>query len=126
MSITPEELIQYSSFSTVQERDPKLLELDILESETYIGKQLEKPLEEHVPLPKKLSLALLKVAQYFALVNSDESMVKGIKSEKIGDYSYTLADGSKVSMPDISDLIENFVKTEETSSNGFFMRIRSL
>lgn len=126
MSIIPTDLIKYSTFSTVQERDPELLKMDILEAETYIGKYLVKDIEEYVPLPPKLKLALLKVAQFFALINSDESMVKGFKSEKIGDYSYTLADGSSLSMPDVTDLIADFIGDEKPVDSGFFLRMRSI
>ena len=127
MPITPSDLKAYSVFEDVLERSDDHLKSDILEATIYVENKIEKPLKDHVPLPEKLKLALLKVAQFFALVNSDESMAKGYKSEKIGDYSYTLQDGSKLSMPDISDLISDFINKEEPSSDGnVFLRIRSL
>lgn len=127
MPITPDDLQAYSVFEDVLERDPEHLKSDILEATIYVGKRLEKPLEEYEPLPDGLKLALLKVAQFFALVNSDESMTKGYKSEKIGDYSYTMQDGSRMTMPDISDLISDFIKKEESTADGnVFLRIRSL
>lgn len=127
MPITPSDLKAYSVFEDVLDREDQHLESDVLEATIYIENRLEKPLKEHDPLPDKLKLALLKVAQFFALVNSDESMAKGYKSEKIGDYSYTLQDGSRMTMPDISDLISDFIKKEETSSGGnVYLRIRSL
>lgn len=126
MSITPEDLQNYSVFEDVLERKDKLLKMDILEAETYLNNKLEKPIKEHDPLPETLELALLKVAQFYSLVNSDESMAKGYKSEKIGDYSYTLSDGSQLTMPDISNLIKEYVKEGESSSSEFFLRVRSL
>lgn len=126
MSITPADLQEYSVFEDVLERNVKNLESDILEAELYIDNLLEKPISEHVPLPERLKLTLLKVAQHFALVNSDESMAKGYKSEKIGDYSYTLQDGSKLSFPDISNLISGFIKKETVSEGTVFLRMRSL
>lgn len=126
MSITPSDLKSYSVFEDVIEREDDLLKMDILEAETYIESKIEKPIKEHDPLPEKLKLALLKVSQFFALINSDESMAKGYKSEKIGDYSYTLQDGSKMTMPDISDLISDFIDKEGPSDGNVFLRIRSL
>ncbi len=126
MSITPDELKQYSVFEDVLERPEPLLKMDILEAETYINKKISKPLKELVPLPETLKLALLKVAQYFALVNSDESINKGYKSEKIGDYSYTLSDGSSVSVPDVSDLIADFIDVTVPTEGNVFLRMRAL
>lgn len=128
MSITPAELKAYSVFEAVIERADNHLMMDILEAETYVRKLITKPLEEHNPLPVTLRLALLKVAQYFALVNGDESIVKGYKSEKMGDYSYTMADGSSMSMPDVSDLLDEYIdKDEPSGSNGnVFLRMRVL
>lgn len=126
MSITPEDVKNYSVFEDVQDRKSDLLKMDILEAETYLDSKLEESIEEHDPLPKKLELALLKIAQFYALVNSDESMAKGYKSEKIGDYSYTLSDGSQLSIPDVSNLIKDYEKEDESSSDGFFLRMRSI
>lgn len=126
MSITPEELKAYSVFEDVIDRADELLEMDILEAETYVEGKLGKSLSEFVPLPKKMHLALLKVAQYFALVNSDESIVKGYKSEKMGDYSYTLADGSSMSIPDVSDLLDEFIDEDKLSDGNVFLRMRVL
>ncbi len=128
MSITPEELKEYSVFESVTERKDRLLEMDIIEAETYIESEftLTKPLNKYIPLPKKLKLALLKVAQFYALVNSDESMVKGYKSEKMGDYSYTLKDGSSFTFPDIQALMNEFIEGEPPGDNDVFLRIRSL
>lgn len=126
MSITPAELKAYSVFEGVNDRSDNLLQMDILEAETYIESELGKSLGEFTPLPEKLRLALLKVAQYFALVNSDESMAKGYKSEKIGDYSYTLSDGSTMSMPDVSALLKDYTDKAESSDGNVFLRIRAL
>lgn len=125
MSITPENLKAYSTFEKVKERPDKLLKMDILEAETYVQKRIEKPLNEYDPLPEKLRLALLKVAQFFALVNSDEAIVKGYKSEKISDYSYTLPDGTAMSIPDVSDLLDDYINKDLQDGN-VFLRMRPL
>lgn len=125
MIITPQDLRDYSEFEAVKERADNLLKFDILEAEANVQKQVEKPLADYVPIPAEIRLAVLKVAQYFALINSDESISKGYKSEKIGDYSYTMGDGSGLALPDVSALLEDYAKVGE-SKTGFFMRIRSL
>lgn len=127
MSITPSDLKKYSVFEDVQNRKDELLKMDILEAETYVETfKLKKPIEEYDPLPDKLELALLKTAQFYALVNSDESIAKGYKSEKIGDYSYTLQDGSRMSMPDISGLLKPFMEGETPSGKDVFLRMRPI
>lgn len=125
MIITPQDLRDYSAFEAVKERADNLLKFDILEAEANVQKQVEKPLADYVPIPAEIRLAVLKVAQYFALINSDESISKGYKSEKIGDYSYTMGDGSGLALPDVSALLEDYAKVGE-SKTGFFMRIRPL
>lgn len=126
MSITPIELKDYSTFEAVQNRPDAQLKMDILEAETYVNSKIEKPLIEYEELPIELKLALLKVAQFYALVNGDESIVKGYKSERIGDYSYTLTDGTSLSMPDVSNLLDNYMPTEEKKTDGVFLRMRAL
>lgn len=126
MSITPADLKDYSTFEKVLNRPDDQLKMDILEAEAYIQKKIAKPLNEYVPLPDKLKLALLKVGQFFALVNGDESIVKGYKSEKIGDYSYTLGDGSALNMPDVTDLLADYAPEDEGQTNGFFLRMRPI
>lgn len=123
MSITPAELKDYSTFKKVKNRSSEQLEYDILEAESYINDMLEKPIDEHVPLPKRIRLALLKISQFFALVNSDEAMTKGYKSEKISDYSYTLADGSEMNIPSVQSLLGQYLKRSE---KGFHFKVRSL
>lgn len=126
MSITPQNLKDYSTFNSVQKRPDPQLEMDILEAETYVNSKIEKPINEFEELPPELKLALLKVAQFYALINGDESIVKGYKSEKIGDYSYALSDGSSLSMPDVSGLLDNFLPEEGKKPDGVFLRMRSL
>ncbi|SFM29074.1 Protein of unknown function [Gracilibacillus orientalis] len=125
MSVTPEGLKGYTTFESVKKRPDSQLEKDIFEAKVYINNIVEKPLDEHEELPDELEIAWLKVAQFYALINSDESMAKGYKSEKIGDYSYTLSDGSSLTMPDISSLLAEFIP-DDGGNKGFFMRMRSL
>ncbi|RFA37038.1 hypothetical protein CAI16_02900 [Virgibacillus dokdonensis] len=126
MSITPEDVKNYSTFESVKNRPETQLKMDILEAVTYVNSKIEKPLKEYENLPDELEIALLKVAQFYALVNGDESIVKGYKSEKIGDYSYTLSDGSNLSMPDVSSLLNGFIPSDEKKTDGVFLRMRGI
>lgn len=126
MSITPTDLKAYSTFEAVQNRPDPQLKMDILEAETYVNSKIEKPLKEYDDLPTELKLALLKVAQFYALINGDESIIKGYKSEKIGDYSYTLSDGSSLSMPDVSGLLDGFMPKDDKKRDGVFLRMRPI
>ncbi|MCY8341141.1 DUF3199 family protein [Bacillus licheniformis] len=131
MLITPEEVIAYSVFEAVKSRPENLLQHDILEAETEIHSIVGHNFsdEKYQPLPEKVKLALLKMAQYFALINSDESIVKGYKSEKIGDYSYTLGDGQTIQKPDVENLLKDFVEDPNDPPDGkgsVLLRVRAL
>lgn len=129
MLITAEELGNYTVFDEVKDREDELLEQDILEAEVevkgIVGHDFTD--EAYQPLPPEVRLAILKLAQYYTLINSDESLTKGIKSEKIGDYSYSVSETSANSKPDISGLLKAFVKKEDPADPGTAsMRMRAL
>jgi hypothetical protein len=130
MLITPADLKAYSVFDVVKARPDTLLEQDILEAEveieSIVGHDFSDPI--FTPLPEKAKLALLKMAQFYALINSDESIVKGYKSEKIGDYSYTLDDGSVLRKPDVYGLIKEYIIEPDTPvpNESANFRMRSL
>ncbi|MGE6260875.1 protein YqbG [Heyndrickxia sporothermodurans] len=127
MLITPSDLKDYTDFEVVKERLDAKLEQDILEAEVEIESIVGHDFSEYDSLPKKAKLALLKMAQFFALINSDESIVKGYKSEKIGDYAYTLADGNSIRKPDVFSLIKDYIKDSSHQNEGTArLRIRSL
>ncbi|MBL4974812.1 DUF3199 family protein [Bacillus halotolerans] len=130
MLITPADLKGYTVFDCVKDRSDSLLTQDIIEATadiTYqVGHDFSDP--EYDPLPETVQLALLKMAQYFALINSDESITKGYTTEKIGDYSYSLGNGSSIQKPDVYTLIKDYVKSAEPSLEGteVKMRMRSI
>jgi len=126
MLITPSDLKAYSVFDVVKERPDELLEQDILEAEVEIESIVGHDFSEYDTLPEKAKLALLKMSQFFALINSDESITKGIKSEKIGDYSYTLSDGQSIKKPDVYNLLKEYIKTEPSRIGSVNLRMRAL
>lgn len=132
--ITPQKVIDYTVFAAVKQRDPLLLEKDIIEAEqeikSIVGHTFDGMDEVGAPLyptlPAEVEIAYLKMAQFFALINSDESITKGYQSERIGDYSYTLASGQSVRKPDVYDLISSYVKVAEIKTGNTRMRMRSI
>lgn len=130
--ITSDDVKSYSSFSAVQNRGNEQMEMDILEADaeikSLVGHDFSDPKYDGA-MPAELKLAYLKMAQYFALINSDESIVKGYKSESAGDYSYTLADnGGSLQKPDIDSLISGYVDNSSTlpSENVVKLRMRGI
>lgn len=130
MLISPEDVRAYTVFESVKNRSDELLESDIIEAEAavfqIVGHDFSS--EKYQPLPEKAKIALIKMAQFFALINGDESIIKGYKSEKIGDYSYTLADGNAVSKPDVYNLLIDFIEPIDPPEDpaSVRMRLRSL
>lgn len=109
--ITPEQVIEYTDFDVVKNRATGKLVNDITQAETELfnrcGHKFIGP--EYMPLPKEVTLALKKLSEYYALINSDESIAKGYTSERLGDYSYTLANGMAVNRPAIDLLIADYI-----------------
>ncbi|MDX5484854.1 DUF3199 family protein [Bacillus pumilus] len=130
MLISPEDVRAYTVFESVKNRSDELLESDIIEAEAEVFKIAGHNFtsEKYQPLPEKAKIALIKMAQFFALINGDESIIKGYKSEKIGDYSYTLADGNAVSKPDVYNLLIDFIEPIDPPEDpaSVRMRLRSL
>jgi len=109
--ITPEDIREYTIFDEVIERTDARLSYDIIQAQqdvfAFVGHRFELPI--YTPLPEVVKLALVKVSEYYALINSDDSLVKGFKSEKIGDYSYTAGEGSETSSISLSNLLKDYV-----------------
>ncbi|EDP7604052.1 protein YqbG [Listeria seeligeri] len=128
--ITPEELIIYSDFNSVKNRNPEKLKMDILEAEMDLQAALSKSLAdiknsnaEESGFPETLKLALLRLSQFRALYNTSEAMQKGYSSEKISDYSYSLANGESINYPDISNLIADYLDKKSTDKRKFRFRM---
>ncbi|EHH5516362.1 DUF3199 family protein [Listeria ivanovii subsp. londoniensis] len=128
--ITSDDLIAYSDFDAVKERNPEKLEMDILEAEMDLQAELGKSLAditnknlEETGFPKALKLALLRLSQFRALYNTNEAMQKGYSSEKIADYSYSLANGESINYPDVSNLIADYLDEKSTDKRKFRFRM---
>ena len=110
--IVPQQITDYTEFEAVKERAPNKLNSDILQAETELfskaGHRFDKP--PYPPIPPEVTLALIKLAEYYALTNSDESIAKGYTSERLSDYSYTLSDGQTIKKPAIDLLIADYIQ----------------
>lgn len=124
--ITPDELKSYSVFESVKTRPDELLKQDILEATADIILKVGHDFSdaEYIPLLETVRLALLKLSQFYALINGDESIIKGYTTEKIGDYSYTLGDGSSLQKPDVYALIKDYVKPADPDLEGIEAKVR--
>lgn len=111
MLIEPTDVASYSVYDRVKNRPEELLAQDIIEAEAEAALITGHCFEDSVydPLPDKAKLALLKLAQYFALVNSDESASSSYQSEKMGDYSYTVSGEGGIQRPEVYHLLEEFI-----------------
>lgn len=121
--ITPKDVTDYTAYEGVKNRTEPQLKFDIVQAKEDIFKYCGHDFSNYPELPEEVKLAFIKVTEYYALINSDESIIKGIKSEKLGDYSYTLGDGEKQELK-IGNLLHKYV--EETAQKGTKFRMRSL
>ncbi|WP_290756246.1 MULTISPECIES: DUF3199 family protein [unclassified Exiguobacterium] len=124
--ITVQELKSYTSFDAVKARSDAQLQDDIIQAEadifSYVGHEF--PPSQYPTVPMRVKLAAKKLAEYYALSALDESAVKGYKSEKIGDYSYQMADDAGLrGKPEITSLLDPFVKVVVTETPKVRMRI---
>lgn len=125
--ITPEQVIDYTEFDAVKARALTKLQSDILQAEIELFNKAGHKFSDskYNLLPAEVELALIKLTEYYALVNSDESMAKGYTSERLGDYSYTMSDGTNISKPSIDLLIADYV-VKVVPKRPVSFRMRSL
>jgi hypothetical protein len=128
--ITPTDVKDYTDFESVQNRSDPKMEKDIMRAELdvfkYCGHRFDDE-TKYPTLPEEVKLALILLTEYYSLTSGDESMVKGYKSEKIGDYSYTLGDGTAVSKPDIDVLLaDHVVESGMTGKKKMSFRMRAI
>ncbi|WP_139491783.1 protein YqbG [Brevibacillus dissolubilis] len=125
--ITPQQVMDYSEFDVVKKRAQEKLAHDIIQAKSdiyqYVGHRFSP--DQYPTVPEEAILACLRLAEFYALINSDESAVKGYKSERIGDYSYTLNDGNVVHKPMLASLLAGFVKPGGTGGQVRF-KMRSV
>lgn len=123
--ITPEELKDRTIFDDVKQRDPKLLRMDIVEAQNDIFTLTLVDFEDkskYPQIPEEVDIACFKLAQYYALVNSDESSVEDVQSQRMGNYS---EQSNGYIKPDVTSLLSTWIQVKKM--NGTVkMRIRSI
>lgn len=124
MLVTPQEVRDYTPFETVKNRADAQLQMDILQAQVDVFDYCKHDFTDvkYTPIALEVKLAMFKLTEYYALINSDEGILRGIKSEKIGDYQYTLSDGT-TQVFSISKLLFNFIKDGEERKS---VRIRTI
>ncbi|ALM28155.1 DUF3199 family protein [Bacillus altitudinis] len=127
MIISAEELQAYSVFDRVKNRSVERLAADIIEAEAAVFQIVGHDFthEKYQPIPEKARIALLKMAQYFAMLNDDESMMKGLTSEKMGDYSYAKAADKVKGRPYVYALLVDYIEPSLTGGSAN-LKVRSL
>lgn len=107
------EVIKSSAiFESIKILDDSIIERAIhkairkIESKAYIGRRLIDMKVEASQL-EDLGVAIEDLTISMLLASSDEKIVKGYKSEKLSDYSYTIGDHAGSYHVDIDYLIED-------------------
>lgn len=118
--LVPSEVMDYTSFQSVKDRTSIQMDGDILQAEQDVFSFCGHDFSDEVFYPEVVKLALIKLAEYYALVNSDESLVKGVTSEKLGDYSYTI--NGEVKTFSLATLLRNYVKEKGKKGTTFKVR----
>lgn len=126
--ISPSDVRAYTVFESVLARTDEQMLMDILQAKqdifSYAGHKFDDP--KYAVLPEEVKLAFIKLTEYYGLQNSDESIAKGIKTEKIGDYSYTISDNvnSSAQRFSLSTLLADHVMA--VGSNRMTFKMRSI
>ncbi|WP_312498137.1 protein YqbG [Bacillus luti] len=123
--ITPEQLIDYTIFDEVKQRDPKLLRMDIVESQNDIFTLTLVDFQDkskYPTIPEEVEISCFKLAQYHALVNSDEASIEDVKSQRMGNYS---EQSNGYIKPDVSSLLNKWIK-EKKRKGTTQLRLRSI
>lgn len=106
--LTPTEVRNRTSFLAVKNRTDQQLADDILEAESYIEAFTNTTFSSTVP--EKVRVACIKLAQYYALFNASEAMLKGYESEQLKDYQYKI--GKDATFPDVTHLLTPYIVPE--------------
>lgn len=120
--ITPEELIDFTPIEAIKNTPLYILDYYVEEAEAeviaYCGHDFTD--KDLYPItPNLVKLATLKLSQYYAILNSDEATIKAVRSQSIGDLSFSY-DG--LQKPDIYHLLSKYRKVDGGGSVAFRLR----
>lgn len=122
MLITPKDIRDYTTFNDVRRRTDYQLEFDIIMSEQeifkYVGHDFSD-ITKYPTIPDEVRVACIKLSEYNAMMNSDESFVKGYTSVNLaGELQYSLPDGGKIDQTYLQYLLHNHVNEATSSVSG--------
>lgn len=123
--ISPDRLVEYTIFDEVKQRDPKLLQMDIVEAQNDIFSLTFVDFQDkstYPTVPEEVEIACFKLAQYHALVNSDEAAIEDVQSQRMGNYSEQTNGYIK---PDVRPLLYQWIK-EAKKQGTVSLRLRKV
>lgn len=115
MFINPDDIINYTSFDDVKNRNTDLLSFDIISAQEEVFQMIAHRFDDttkYPTLPTQARLGYILLAEANALTAMDDSFVKGYQSESFGNgaYSYQVAKGSAaMDRPKILALFKPFI-----------------
>lgn len=124
--VTPQEIKDYTDFEKVMARTEPKLQTDIVRAENYIIHRTNNNFQDdqkYPGIPSDIKLATILVAEFYANIKDPQ---KRYQSETFEDYSYTISDGSDISVDDIdiSALISPYICKEAVGTLD--MKLRKL
>lgn len=127
MFVMPEDVIKYTEFPEVVERDPERLKVDIRRAEKEVFSLCGHKFDDSIrypTLPDEVRDAIVLLAEYYALISMEDALLTGISSEELGSNKVSFKSSQK---PDIRWLLEEYIQLEEIKPKGTtFFRMRSL
>lgn len=109
--LTPTEVKDFTEIAQIKSLPDNKVGYAILEAESEVFAHCGHDFSDQTKyptLPDPVKLAILKLSQFYCLQTFDEATLKAIKSQNIGDYSYS-TDG--LIKPDTHNLLSNYVES---------------
>lgn len=121
---TPEDVKNYTEYSSVKKRSDSKIAVDITRAEQYIISYTNNTFEDYEEIPTQVKTAVILVAEAYGYNTALTS--REMKSEQFDDYSYTVADAEPIDLLglDLASLLEEYCKAEANS--GITLRMRAL
>lgn len=123
--VTPEDVIIYSEYEKVQNRDINKLTLDISRAESYIIKRTNNDFsdsEKYPVIPEDIKTAVILITEFYAISATTDPQ-KRMQSETFKDYSYTISESMQsVDDIDIDGLISPYINPASRGTLDFKMR----
>jgi hypothetical protein len=123
----PADIIAYTDYKQVQERNETKLMVDISRAEQYVIAYTNNDFSADKTIPDSVKTAIILLAEAYAYNACADTRSGGrrMKSESFDDYSYSSDDAYiNIDDLDVKILLDPYVKV--TARNGITMRMRKL